>query len=290
MPSPPAIACAFLRREKSCRPKERDVGYRSIARPLVELIAKHNLPAKVTVLRPPTFDRLREVLAAEKGHFHIVHFDGHGRYGQGPALPGLHVLQGLQGHLLFETGEDDPKPDLVSAEKLRHLGALSSCADRSGRRAQVFVETSKALLHHLRVAFADRNANRGELQQQTRRIGLPPQAQPRVAFYRLERPQSLALEGATEVLNPQLLGPLDFDGLPRESQGEKGVYGDIEESADLADGNASAKLGRKMRQPPVDPAVEYFDDSVETISEFAFTTASSVTSYLVIGILAGLFM
>ena len=104
-----------------CRPKERDVGYRSIARPLVELIAKHNLPAKVTVLRPPTFDRLREVLAAEKGQFHIVHFDGHGGYGQGPALPGVHVLQGPQGHLLFETGDDDPKPDVVSAEKLREL-------------------------------------------------------------------------------------------------------------------------------------------------------------------------
>lgn len=104
-----------------CRPHDHDVGFRSIARPLVELIAKHKLPAKVTVLRPPTFDRLREVLAEHKGHFHIVHFDGHGGYGQGPALPGPHVLQGPQGHLAFETDDPDPKPDLVSADKLREL-------------------------------------------------------------------------------------------------------------------------------------------------------------------------
>src|ERR1035438_9905408 len=44
------------------RPYKGDVRYRSIARPLVELIHSRGLPAHVDVLRPPTFDQLREHL------------------------------------------------------------------------------------------------------------------------------------------------------------------------------------------------------------------------------------
>ena len=40
----------------TARPLEKDVHYRSISRPLVELIDKEDLPAQVTVLRPPTFE------------------------------------------------------------------------------------------------------------------------------------------------------------------------------------------------------------------------------------------
>ena len=46
----------------TARPYEADVRYRSISRPLVELIDKQDLPAQVTVLRPPTFESLREHL------------------------------------------------------------------------------------------------------------------------------------------------------------------------------------------------------------------------------------
>ena len=45
---------------RPCGP--RDVGYRSIARPLVELIERQKLPAYVHLLRPPTFDQLRQHL------------------------------------------------------------------------------------------------------------------------------------------------------------------------------------------------------------------------------------
>ena len=38
----------------TARPYEQDVRYRSISRPLVELIETHKLPARVDVLRPPT--------------------------------------------------------------------------------------------------------------------------------------------------------------------------------------------------------------------------------------------
>ncbi len=64
----------------TARPYKNDVHYRSISRPLVELIEKHKLPAHVDVLRPPTFDQLREHLRRHPGHYHILHFDGHGSY------------------------------------------------------------------------------------------------------------------------------------------------------------------------------------------------------------------
>ena len=46
----------------TARPHQGDVRLRSISRPLVELINKHDLPAHLTVLCPPTFDELRRHL------------------------------------------------------------------------------------------------------------------------------------------------------------------------------------------------------------------------------------
>jgi tetratricopeptide (TPR) repeat protein len=59
----------------------RDVGYRMIARPLLERLGVVRGEVNLTVLRPPTLDALRDTLTAavEVGEpFHVVHFDGHG--------------------------------------------------------------------------------------------------------------------------------------------------------------------------------------------------------------------
>ena len=106
----------------TARPYENDVRFRSLSRPVVEWIENQQLPARVTILRPPTFERLRAHLRERPGYYHIVHFDGHGGYGttadaDAGGLP--HRLRGPQGRLIFETEEG--KPDSVSAEK---LGAL----------------------------------------------------------------------------------------------------------------------------------------------------------------------
>ena len=104
----------------TARPYEGDVRYRSISRPLVELIDKQDLPAQVTVLRPPTFENLREHLRERPNHYHIVHFDGHGSYGQAHAPSGgPHMLQGPEGRLIFE--DDEGKPDPITAEQLSVL-------------------------------------------------------------------------------------------------------------------------------------------------------------------------
>jgi len=107
------------------RPYRRDVGYRSIARPLVELIERQKLPAYVHLLRPPTFDQLRQHLGARPGYYHILHFDGHGAYSSGSlgGSPG-YVLSAPEGKLVFET--DDGEPDYVTAEQLSAL--LHECS------------------------------------------------------------------------------------------------------------------------------------------------------------------
>ena len=105
----------------TCRPFEADVRYRSLSRPLVEMVAKHDLPAEVTVLRPPTFDRLREHLRHERPDFyHIVHFDGHGAY-QAEAVGPIdrNTFRGPIGKLAFEDIEG--KPDLKDATQLAAL-------------------------------------------------------------------------------------------------------------------------------------------------------------------------
>ena len=99
------------------RPYEQDVRFRSIARPLVELIEKDRLPAQVDLLRPPTFDQLREHLRRRPGYYHILQFDGHGSYGSDSRhrYGGKHA----EGKLVFE--DKDGTESLVSAQQLNTL-------------------------------------------------------------------------------------------------------------------------------------------------------------------------
>jgi tetratricopeptide (TPR) repeat protein len=112
----------------TCRPDgEQDVGYRSISRSLVDLVHASDLPAEVTVLRPPTFEQLERELSERPGYFHVLHFDGHGAYGAlapsgGPpqASPlSAHTFKGPQGFLVFE--KTDGSADLVASSKLDQL-------------------------------------------------------------------------------------------------------------------------------------------------------------------------
>jgi tetratricopeptide (TPR) repeat protein len=106
------------------RPFERDVRFRSVARPLVELIEQEKLPASVEVLRPPTFDQLRAHLRKRQGYYHILHFDGHGAYSTGTPSGAIDTFRGPEGKLVFET--EDGEADPVSSEKLSAL--LQECA------------------------------------------------------------------------------------------------------------------------------------------------------------------
>ena len=121
----PVLLSGALPRERvnillvTARPYEHDVAYRSISRPLVELIESQRLPARVTLLRPPTFDQLRSYLREHLDTYHILHFDGHGGYGNAARTAATHSFQGPLGQLVFE--KEDGTPDLITADV---LGAL----------------------------------------------------------------------------------------------------------------------------------------------------------------------
>lgn len=102
----------------TARPYQDDVAYRSISRPLVEMIHGSDLPAQVKVLRPPTFEALRSELQAHPGGYHIVHFDGHGGFGQ-VSVGNSACFAGPQGQLVFE--HDDGSAAPVTAAQLSQL-------------------------------------------------------------------------------------------------------------------------------------------------------------------------
>jgi len=104
----------------TARPKKGDVGYRSISRPLVELIEKNNIPAAVHVLRPPTFENLRRHLKEQRHFYHLIHFDGHGGYGRSELAGDTpNRFDGPTGVLLFE--DEKCEKNEVTAEQLSGL-------------------------------------------------------------------------------------------------------------------------------------------------------------------------
>ena len=96
-----------------------DVGFHVLARPLVALAVQQTVPVRVDVLRPPTFDQLRAALREKPGFYHIVHFDGHGGYGDANHIAGNHSYKGLQGKLIFETDAGDA--DAIESTRLTQL-------------------------------------------------------------------------------------------------------------------------------------------------------------------------
>ena len=105
-----------------------DVGYRTVARPLLERLDAVRGQVTLTVLRPPTFDAMAKVVrtAAEAGEpFHLVHIDGHGAMAgraAGEAILGGRpaTMTGAgEGVLAFE--RPGGGSDYVSASKLAEV-------------------------------------------------------------------------------------------------------------------------------------------------------------------------
>jgi len=86
------------------------VGYQTIARPLTNFINKTGWPVYVDVLRPPTFEKLRQILEEKPNFYHVIHFDGHGKYS---------VKSGSE--LAFEKDDFDPSERCISAIKMGNL-------------------------------------------------------------------------------------------------------------------------------------------------------------------------
>ncbi len=95
---------------------ERDIGLRTIARPLLEAISNIRQKVNLKVLRPPSFEQFERELSANRGFYHIVHFDGHGDF-DANSIGFQHTLGAAgQGLLVFE--KNDGSPDIVTAKKI----------------------------------------------------------------------------------------------------------------------------------------------------------------------------
>ncbi|MGB3402585.1 MAG: tetratricopeptide repeat protein [Microcoleaceae cyanobacterium] len=113
------------------RPYEQDIGFQTIARPMVEALKPIGDRVNLKVLRPPSFTEFeRELNAHKKGFYHIVHFDGHGTFTPDDTDNPQFTLRGSgQGELVFETL--DGKPEVVTADCIAQ--SLQDC------RVPVFV-------------------------------------------------------------------------------------------------------------------------------------------------------
>jgi hypothetical protein len=131
----------------TARPGEaRDVGYRTITRPLVATLRQAQLRVEVDFVRPGTWQALVERLEAATrdhgaGHYHAIHFDLHGgllsydtfvkrqadpapadrltlrsRWGRGEIAP----YEGVKAFLSFQPAQDDPS-GLGEAKELADL-------------------------------------------------------------------------------------------------------------------------------------------------------------------------
>jgi hypothetical protein len=136
-----------------------DVGFRMIARPLLERLEAVRGRVELVVLRPPTLDALAETLreAAEAGEpFQVVHFDGHGvlagRRAAGSGAPGMYQDPSAEGVLVFQAadGGRDPVPASRVAQVLAAarvpVVVLNACQSGAvGKQVEATVATR--LLH-----------------------------------------------------------------------------------------------------------------------------------------------
>lgn len=95
---------------------EKDIALKTIARPLLEALTNIRQKVNLKVLRPPSFEQFERELSANRGFYHIVHFDGHGDFD--PNSIGFQHSLGAagQGVLVFE--KNDGSPDIVTAAQI----------------------------------------------------------------------------------------------------------------------------------------------------------------------------
>ena len=124
----------------TARPKGRqDVAYRTISRPLIEMLDNANLYVQVDLVRPGSYEALKAHLEDSrdregKGYYHIIHFDLHGGLLSHEALAeGVKLdrytfdatqrpeeYEGLKAYLFFD-GEQDKKAHPVAADVVGEL-------------------------------------------------------------------------------------------------------------------------------------------------------------------------
>jgi tetratricopeptide (TPR) repeat protein len=139
----------------------KDVGYRTISRPLLDALRQASLPVTLDMVRPGTWSALRDHLrdVAERrgtGWYHLIHFDLHGAFADHDSMRAGRYLftperfEGKQGFLFFETAEEgrsDPRSasqvTSLLAEHRVPMAVLNAC------QSAMQTDSEAALAHQL---------------------------------------------------------------------------------------------------------------------------------------------
>ena len=136
----------------------RDVGYRTISRPLLDALRQASLPVTVDLVRPGTWEALRDHLRVARGRrggsgwYQVAHFDLHGGFSEFAELD----QQRLAGRLLFA----GPRVEPFSGKR----PFLFFETAEEGKAAAVPATAVAALLAEHRVPVAVLNACQSAMQ------------------------------------------------------------------------------------------------------------------------------
>lgn len=116
----------------TARPNEdEDVNYRTIQRPLIDMIARTETPVNAHILRPGTYEALIRHLDSKSGYYHIIHFDMHGG------------LMGQDTYNLYQQALDDYTA--LTGDNLSGYGLarLDKASFEGGERTFLFFESKQ---------------------------------------------------------------------------------------------------------------------------------------------------
>ena len=132
-----------------------DVGYRTISRPLLDAMRQSKLPVTIDLVRPGTWEALREHLRSvteqqQSGWYQVIHFDLHGGFSEFADLDAMRQ----QGSLLFQTAEpfEGSRPFLFFE------------TTHEGKAAPVPAQAVASLLEEHRIPVAVLNACQSAMQ------------------------------------------------------------------------------------------------------------------------------
>jgi Tfp pilus assembly protein PilF len=116
----------------TARPNEEsDVNYRTIQRPLIDLIEESSTPIKAFILRPGTYKALIKHLYNKAGYYHIIHFDLHGSLLDYPAYQALQKI-----------GENSPSRQ-VRLTRQYGIKEINEEDFNGGQKAFIFFESEE---------------------------------------------------------------------------------------------------------------------------------------------------
>ena len=149
-----------------------DIAYRTISRPLLDALAKTDIPVTIDLVRPGTWAALNAHMQASTnergpGWYQVVHFDLHGLFSEYEVLEAgrlarwlhfspdaLGAFHGRRGFLFFETGRDGIG-EPVSAEQ------VASLLVRHGVQVAVLNACKSAMQSSSEVSLAQRLCEAG---------------------------------------------------------------------------------------------------------------------------------